>query len=261
MYLAPNPFVMGLVGISVWSNAIFTENDKMTTMQTTENMTRTNSCCLPMINSRIFGIAFVVAAVTSIMTVTAVSSQNAMATVLVGFDIDTGNVSTSDADIDVAEAAEAGNATTMVINQTTNGNMTDVQFLSIQTAQSGSLSQVNDTAYSLELDNVSDSTVLFSDRPERIVTTVSTSDFVGNWTTGPFSFAEDAPNDALIVENTQTGQLETDVIESFNPTYDANANTLTYTIVVENETSMNLPSKFGQSILMIDGAHPIHIHL
>jgi hypothetical protein len=31
---------------------------------------------------------------------------------LSGFDIDTGNVYTSDADIDMTEAAEAGNATT-----------------------------------------------------------------------------------------------------------------------------------------------------
>ena len=66
------------------------------------------------------------------MTVNTVSLQNAMASVLAGFDIDTGNVYTSDADIDVAEAAETGNATTMVTNQTTNGNTTDVQFISIQ---------------------------------------------------------------------------------------------------------------------------------
>jgi hypothetical protein len=34
---------MELVGNSVWSDAIFTENDKMTTMQTTENMTGTGT--------------------------------------------------------------------------------------------------------------------------------------------------------------------------------------------------------------------------
>jgi hypothetical protein len=54
--------------------------------------------------------------------------------------------------------------------------------------------------------------VLFSDRPNRIVETVSTSDFVGNWTAGSGSFAADAPNDALLVENTQTGNLETAII-------------------------------------------------
>jgi hypothetical protein len=85
------------------------------------------------------------------------------------------NASTSGyygADDDVAEAAQAENATMAgTTNQTTsNGNVTDVQFLAIQNAQSGSLSQINLTAYTLELRNVSDSTVLFSERPERIVT-------------------------------------------------------------------------------------------
>ena len=131
--------------------------------------------------------------------------------------------------------------------------MTDVQFLSIQNAQSGSISQINETAYTLELNNVSDSTILFSDRPERIVTSISTAGFVGNWTAGPNSFESDVPNDALIVENTETGHLETAVIESFNPMYDANTNTLTYTIMAENATSINLPVEFGQTVLVIDG--------
>ena len=171
------------------------------------------------------------------MTVTTVPLQNAMASVLAGFDIDTDNVYTSDADIDVAVAEEAGNVATMVTNQTVaNGNTTDIQFLFIQRAQSGLLSEINATAYTLELDNVSDSTIMFSDRPDRIVETVSTADFIGNWTIGTNSFAADAPNDALIVENTQTGNLETSVIESFDPAYDMNTNTLTYMIMTENAT-------------------------
>jgi hypothetical protein len=46
-----------------------------------------------------------------------------MASILAGHDMSTGTVYTSDADIDVAEAEEAGN-TTMMINQTADGNMT-----------------------------------------------------------------------------------------------------------------------------------------
>ncbi|MGA7369398.1 MAG: hypothetical protein WBX01_09725 [Nitrososphaeraceae archaeon] len=102
------------------------------------------------------------------------------------------------------------------------------------------------------MNNVSDNTILFSDRPERIVTSVSTADFVGNWTTGPNSFSSDAPNDALIVEETQTGNLETYVIESFSPVYDTNTNTLTYTIMADDATSMELPGEFGQAVLVID---------
>ncbi len=133
-----------------------------------------------------------------------------------------------------------------------NGNTTEVEFLSIQNAQSGSLSQINATAYALELTNVANKTIMFSDRPERIVESVSTSDFIGNWSTGVNSFATDAPNDALIVENTQTGQLETAIIESFNPVYDIATNSLTYTIMTDNATSIGLPGEFGQSVLVID---------
>jgi len=178
---------------------------------------------------------------------TPISIQNALASNII-----TNEDGIEDADVDVAETAEAGNATMMTNQTAVNGNSTGVEFLSIQNTQSGSISQINETAYTLELNNVSDSTILFSDRPERIVTSISTAGFVGNWTAGPNSFESDVPNDALIVENTETGELETAVIESFNPMYDANTNTLTYTIVAENATSINLPSEFGQTVLVID---------
>jgi hypothetical protein len=102
------------------------------------------------------------------------------------------------------------------------------------------------------LDNISDSTILFSDRPNRIVTSISISDFVSNWTTGPDSFAADAPNDVLIIEDIQSGQLETAIIESFSPIYDIATKTLTYTIMTDNATSINLPVEFEQSVLVID---------
>ena len=119
-----------------------------------------------------------------------------------------------DADLDVAEAAIAGNVTMAMANQTAGGNTTDVRFMAIQNAETGSISQVNTTDYTFELNNVLDSTIMFSDRPERVVETVSTADFIGNWSTGPNTFAADAPNDALIVEDTQTGNLETYVSHS-----------------------------------------------
>lgn len=118
--------------------------------------------------------------------------------------------------------------------------------------QPNSQSQINETAYTLDLNNVANETILFSDRPERIEETISTTDFVGNWTAGPNSFESDIPNDALIVENTQTGQLETAVIESFSPVYDIDTNTLTYTITAENARSIDLPREFGHTVLVID---------
>ena len=178
--------------------------------------------------------------------IASISAENIMASAYAS-----GSTRTGTADLDIAEAEEAGN-TTMMTNQTSNGNMTGVEFLSIQSAQSGSLSQINETAYTLELNNVANKTILFSDRPERIEETISTTDFVGNWTAGPNSFESDEPNDALIVENTQTGDLETAIIESFSPVYDTNTNTLTYIIMAENGTSIDLPNGFGQAILVID---------
>ncbi len=181
------------------------------------------------------------------------SAQHALASSYAGQTLGSTRIS----DVDIAEAAEAGNATMAgATNQTTtSGNTTDVEFLNIQNAQSGSLSLINETACTLQLNDVANKTIMFLDRPERIVESVSTSDFVGNWSTGVNSLTTDAPNDALIVENTQTGQLETAIIESFNPVYGTAANTLTYTIMAENATSIDLPAEFGESILVIDSTN------
>jgi hypothetical protein len=42
------------------------------------------------------------------------------------------------------------------------------KFFEINNAQSASISGINDTAYSLGLNDVSDKTILFSDGPERM---------------------------------------------------------------------------------------------
>lgn len=142
--------------------------------------------------------------------------------------------------------------TTITTNQTANENITKVEFLGIQNAQSGSISHVNATTYTLELSNVSNGTIMFSDRPERIVETVSTSDFVRNWTAGPNSFSADAPNAALVIKDKQANQLDTAIIELFDPKYDMTTNTLTYTVMTENGTTIHLPREFGATIMIID---------
>jgi hypothetical protein len=101
------------------------------------------------------------------------------------------------------------------------------------------------------LNNVSDSSILFADRHNRIVTSVSTSDIVVNWTARADSFA-DAPNDALIVEDIQTCNLETTIIKLFEPVYDTSTDALTYTIMAENQTAIDLLGEFGQTVLVID---------
>jgi hypothetical protein len=133
------------------------------------------------------------------------------------------------------------------------GNITateEPKFLAIQHAQSGSISEINATTYTLELNDVPDKTILFSDRPDRIVTAIRTDNFVGNWSTGTDSFAEDPPNAVLIVDEIE-GQ-DTAIIELFNPVYDTEKKTLRYDVTADNATSIESPVEFVQSTLIID---------
>ncbi|MGD1835645.1 MAG: hypothetical protein ACPKQO_07970 [Nitrososphaeraceae archaeon] len=146
----------------------------------------------------------------------------------------------------------------MMLLSTTNNvyaqeNATDhlPKFFAIQHAQSGSLSKINDTAYSLELNEVSDKTILFSDRPDRIVTSVNTSNFIGNWSVGKNSYTVDAPNAVLVVDE-QEGQQDVAIIELFNPIYDSTNKALKYDVTPDNATFIDLPSEFGQSTIVID---------
>jgi hypothetical protein len=96
---------------------------------------------------------------------------------------------------------------------------------------------------------------MFSDRPNRIVASIDTADFIGNWSTGPNSFAADPPNVALVVHDDATEQRQDlAVIELFNPEYDSEASTLKFDITAENATSIGLPSEFEQSTLVIDSS-------
>ena len=159
-----------------------------------------------------------------------------------------------------SEAAtnETTTTTTAAASPARNNNMTGVQFLFIQHAQSGSVSEVNATTSTLELSDVSDKTIMFSDRPDRIVASIDTTNFIGNWSMGPNSFAVDPPNAALVVDDEEQRQ-DIAVIELYNPEYDSEANTLRYDITAENATattttttSIDLPNEFGQSTLVID---------
>ena len=96
-------------------------------------------------------------------------------------------------------------------------NMTGATFLFIQGAETGSVDEINATTSTLQLGNVSDKTILFSDRPNRIVSSIDTIDFIGNWRLGANSFAVDPPNIALVVHDDVEQRQDLDVIEFFNP--------------------------------------------
>ncbi|MGD1834982.1 MAG: hypothetical protein ACPKQO_04605, partial [Nitrososphaeraceae archaeon] len=141
--------------------------------------------------------------------------------------------------------------TTLVYGQEENVTDHVPKFFAIQHAQSGSISEINETAYTLKLNDISDKTILFSDKPDRIVMSVSTSDFIGNWSTGADSFAVDAPNAVLVVDSNNDKQ-DTIIVELFNPVYDSEKKALKYNATLDNTTSIELQSEFGQTTLIID---------
>ncbi|MGD1838906.1 MAG: hypothetical protein ACPKPY_12725 [Nitrososphaeraceae archaeon] len=128
--------------------------------------------------------------------------------------------------------------------------------LSIQQANSGLISEINSTTYLVRLNDVSDKTVSFADRPDGFVEARNTSDFIGNWSIligAHTSYAEVPPNAALIVDD-KKGLQEIFVIELYNPVYDNDENILKYDFtVVDNSTFDKLPLDIGHSALIIDG--------
>jgi hypothetical protein len=163
-----------------------------------------------------------------------------------------------------ASVGDDKNQTTATPSATGSNNMTGPKFLFIQSAQSGSVSEINATTSTLQLSDVSDRTILFSDRPDRIVSSVNTTDFIGNWSSGPDSFAEDPPNAVLILDDVEQQRQDFVIIELFNPEYYSEANTLSYNIRGVNATattisSIGLPGGFGQSTLVIDNQYSITV--
>jgi hypothetical protein len=139
-----------------------------------------------------------------------------------------------------------------------------LNFLFVQHSESGSISKINSTTYSLQLNDLADNVFLFSDRPERIVDTQSIEEFVGNWTLGADSFQDDPPNAALGFLDDDNQKLDTVVIELFNPKYEKDQNTLKYDFsFLDNSIAASfpdLPYKTGQSILVIDAIAKFKAH-
>jgi hypothetical protein len=135
-------------------------------------------------------------------------------------------------------------------------NSTIVKFLFIQHGESGLISKINSTTYSLQLNDLADSVILFSDRPNRIVDTQSIQEFIGNWTQGDDSFEIDPPNAALTFLESDNQKIDALVIELYNIQYDEEQNILKYDFTFLNNTIAaslpDLPYKTGESILVID---------
>ena len=112
--------------------------------------------------------------------------------------------------------------------QEKNQTIVEPQFLSLQHAQSGTISEINATFYKLELNQVTDKTIEFSERPDRIIKTISTEEFITEcWSLEtPNNYQINPPNaDLIIYDNKLNTQMDF-IIEIFNPVYDKNENTL-----------------------------------
>jgi hypothetical protein len=114
------------------------------------------------------------------------------------------------------------------------------QYLFVQTAQT-----VSSEGDQLTLHNISQATLFFSDRPERIAGHGATAELVDDWTKGKDSFAADPPNATLAF--LEGGEDDDVVVELMNPTL--SGNDLTYTVKVLNGT---LPASAGAASLFID---------
>ena len=125
------------------------------------------------------------------------------------------------------------------------------QFLAIQHAQSGTISEINSTTFSLQLNELADKTILFSDRPDRIVATQSNQDFIGNWTSGQESLRIDPPNAVLVADDLKEDTIE---IELFNPKYENDGKKISYDFILLGNTTTisDLPIDLGKSALIID---------
>jgi hypothetical protein len=143
--------------------------------------------------------------------------------------------------------------TTTIEGQQNEADPNGPEFIAIQRAESGSISEINATNYLLELRGLFDKTILFSDRPDRIVVTQSMNDFVGNWTEGKDSFQLDPPNAALV---TLVGDAEQDIfeVELFNPIYEKEHKTLSYDVTFLGNITINsdLPKDLENTVLVID---------
>jgi len=99
----------------------------------------------------------------------------------------------------------------------------------------------------LTLQEVSPSTLYFSDRPERVVGHMTTEQFIAQWTEGPNSFAEDPPNAVLSYVGTGADIPSDAVVVLRDPV--ATADSLTYAIEVLDGT---VPAASGPVTLFID---------
>lgn len=116
--------------------------------------------------------------------------------------------------------------------------------LFVQTYQSGTVAPVEgrDDRYTLTLSRGTGQTVYFSDRPDRIVGSNPTPQFLE-----ALSFPADNPPNAALVVETASGESDVAVIELFRPLYDPESQGVTYEVAVLSNWERSLDLGFTEA--------------
>ena len=114
----------------------------------------------------------------------------------------------------------------LVLFLMTDKKETEISWLYSQTAESAEMVSLGGNKYELTLIDVDIHTIMFSDRPDRIVDIVATQQIIDGW---DIAFAESAPN-AVLVEHEPTGETDSLVVVLYSPEYDSMTSTLTYQV-------------------------------
>lgn len=158
-------------------------------------------------------------------------------------------------------------ATFLFVQSATSGTFT-VNAGAATPAVAGSPTPGGDADYLLTLEGHTGNTVFFSDRPERIFGEASTQTFLDN-----LGFSVANPPNAALVTNDADGNEDILVVELIEPSYDADAGTITYGVnilsdyeggldfVAGRQQDEDLAPTFGEASLFIDDcpdANPLY---
>jgi hypothetical protein len=113
------------------------------------------------------------------------------------------------------------------------------------------MSEINSTSFLLQLNDLADKSILFSDRPDRVVVTQGNQDFIGNWTPGLESLRIDPQIPVLVTDDQKEDTIEK---ELYNPKYENEGKKIGYDFTfLSNTTAISdLPKELGKSVLIID---------
>ena len=143
------------------------------------------------------------------------------------------------------EVLGVGHETMINSSSNSSNNSNQTNYLFVQSALSGSLVPINSSnntegqVHKLILNNITSSTLMFSDRPDRIVNLTDTQTFVDNWNKSIDSFEVNPPNAALSINVNGTEEIL--AFELLNPVYNKEQKTMQYDVInVDNSTSKNI---------------------